>query len=126
MFNISKDILALAVRDRTLIILTFIGTVLALVIIISGILTIRPSDIQVPVRYSAYGATYLYREKWYYLLSFLAAGGLFLIMHPLITLKIWQEKGRDFAIGFSTLTLLVTFIGVLITSAVLRVVSVSL
>lgn len=126
MFSINRELIKEAAKDRALVILTLVGVVLALFIIVSGLLNIRPSDIQVPVRYSAYGVTNLYREKWYYLLSFIVAGLLFLVIHPLISLKLFQEKGRDFAVAFSAITVILCFIGILITLAVFRVVSISL
>lgn len=123
---IDKDILTQVTKDRLLLALMFVGAILALILIVSSLIQIRPSDIQVPVRYSAYGITNLYREKWYYLLSFIGAGIMLLVLHPLLIMKLYKEKGREFAVGFAALTVLVAFIGVLLTSAVLRVVSISL
>ncbi|PLS80848.1 hypothetical protein CYG49_03710 [Candidatus Saccharibacteria bacterium] len=123
---LDKEILNNISKDRLLIALLLVSTVCALILIVSGLVQIRPSDVQVPVRYSAYGVTNLYREKWYYLISFIGAGLLLLVLHPLVILKMYKEKGREFAVGFAALTVLTGLIGVLLTSAVFRVVSISL
>lgn len=69
-----------AAQDRML--LTLCCASLALIVIYSLYLglSLHPSDVQVAVRYTAFGATTYYREQWYYLISFIifvVAGGLF-------------------------------------------------
>ncbi len=123
---ITKETIHLALKDRTLILFGLAIAGLAALIIFSCLLQIRPSDVQVPVRYSVYGVTNLYREQWFYLFSFVGMGLILLILHPLLILKLLQEKGRESAISFAVLTLLFGFIGLLLTLAVFRVVSVSL
>lgn len=121
-----KSIINAALRDRMLILTTMATVMLALVIIVVAILNIRPSDIQLPVRYSDYSDVILYRNKWYYLLSFIGFGLSILILQPLITLKLLQEKGRSVAVAFSSIGIMVALIGLLFTLAVFRVVSISL
>jgi hypothetical protein len=123
---IEKETITLALKDRLLLIVMLVGMGLALVLIASSLLQIRPSDVQIPVRYSAYGVTNLYRDQWFYLISFVGAGVLFFVANPLITLKLLQEKGREFALTFSAVTILITLIASLLTLAVFRVVSISL
>lgn len=123
---IEKDTITLALKDRLLFILVLIGALLAVILIASSLLQIRPSEVQLPVRYSAYGVTNLYRDQWFYLITFVGAGLVILLVHPLIVLKLLQVKGREFAIGFATLTIVVAFIAILLTLAVFRVVSISI
>lgn len=123
---IERHTITLAVKDRLLLIMILLGGLLALVLIANSLFYIRPSDVQVPVRYSAYGVTNLYRDQWFYLMSFVGAGLLILLVHPLITLKLLQEKGREYAIGFAGMTILLGIIAVLLVSAVFRVVSISI
>lgn len=123
---IEKDTIKLALKDRLLMTLAVVAAILALILITTSLLQIRPSDVQVPVRYSAYGVTNLYRDQWFYLLSFVGAGLLLLIAHPLVILKLLQEKGREFALGFAVMSIVVSFTAILLTLAVFRVVSVSL
>lgn len=123
---IEKDTIALALKDRLLLVVTLIGMALALILIASSLLQIRPSDVQIPVRYSAYGVTNLYRDQWFYLISFVGAGILQLVANPLIMLKLLQEKSREFALGFAAMGVLVALIAILLTLAVFRVVSISL
>lgn len=121
----SKETVSTALHDRTLIILTAASTLIALTIILSVVVQVRPSDVQVPIRYTAFGEAILYTDQWYYLLSFLGAG-LVILAQPLITLKLLQERGREFAIGFASVTNVVATLGLLLTLAVLRTASISL
>ena len=133
---LNKELITLALKDRTLVILTIAGTILALILIVSSLVQVRPSDVQVPVRYSAYAnisfndrptivssGAQLGRDKWFYLLSFLVFGLVILILHPALTLKLLKQKGREFAVAFSIMTVLTGVIAVLIITAVLRVAS---
>ncbi len=123
---IDKETLNLAVRDRLLVWLTIGGSLLALAIIVSSLIQLRPSDVLVPVKYSAYGFTNLYRDKWYYLLSFSGLGVLLLVGHPLITVKLLKEKGRPYAMAFAAAGLLIGVLALLIITAVFHVVAASL
>jgi hypothetical protein len=133
---VNKETIDLIIRDRTMVILLLAGTVLASIIIISSLLQVRPSDVQVPVRYSAYAnisfadrpavlssGPQLGRDKWYYLLSFAVFGLLLLIAHPILMIKLLKQRGRYFAVGLGLTTILIGLIGILITQAVLRVAS---
>lgn len=120
-----KEIIQTALRDRLLLLLSVLCIITGLIIIISTLLQVRPTDVQVPVRYSAYGVTNLYRDQWYYLLSFIGMGVL-LIAQPLIALKLLQEKGREFALAYTVAAVIIGAIGALLVQAVLRVVSISI
>ncbi|RWZ79535.1 MAG: hypothetical protein EOT04_01345 [Candidatus Chaera renei] len=123
---IDKETLNLAVRDRLLVWLTVFGSLLALAVVVSSLVQLRPSDVLVPVKYTAYGFTNLYRDKWYYLLSFTGFGLLLLAGHPLLTLKLLKEKGRPYAVAFAAAGLLIGVLALLITLAIFHVVAVSL
>lgn len=120
-----KEFLASAVRDRGLVILALLSVILGLAIIISTLLQVRPTDVQVPVRANPILSASLYnmyRDQWYYMLSFIGLGAL-LVVQPLLSLKLLRERGRFFAVAFATGTVIVGFIGLLLTLAILRVVS---
>jgi hypothetical protein len=51
-------------------------------------LSIRPSEVQLVTHYSAFGVTHLYRDQWYYLLSFAVFAVVVAILHTAIALKL--------------------------------------
>jgi hypothetical protein len=133
---VNRETIDLIIRDRTMVILLLVGSLLALIIVISSLAQIRPSDVQVPVRYSAYAnisfadrpavlstGAQLGRDKWYYLFSFVFFGVMLLIAHPVLMIKLLKQRGREFAVGLGLATILIGIIGILITQAVLRVAS---
>lgn len=86
-------------------------------------LNIHASDLQVVVHYTNFGTTNFYRDKWYYLLGF----ALFIIVvaltHIVLTVKILQEKGRDLALAFAWLSIIIVFITTITLYQIVRVAS---
>jgi hypothetical protein len=117
--------LSALLRDRTLLFVWVLVVILVIVIIILGAVYIRPSDLQLPVRYSSFGITNFFRDKWYYLVSFIIFGILVLIMHTGISVKLLAVKGRAFALGFLWLTVGMLVIAVVTIYALFRVVTLS-
>ena len=96
-----------------------------LVIIIIGAIYIRPSDLQVPVRYSGFGITHFYRDKWYYEIAFIVFALLVALFHTLISARLLEVKGRQFALGFLWLTTIILVIAAVFILAILRVAALS-
>jgi len=101
------------------------GLGLILLLIFIGVFYIRPTDLQVPVRYSSFGITNFYREKWFYELNFILFGLLVGVFHSLIGLRFLEQRGRDFATAFQWLTVIVLIISLATVTTILRVVSLS-
>lgn len=120
-----KDNFKIAFSDRGYLI-AFVGLVLvALIIILMGIFQIRPSELQVPVRYSSFGVTNFYRDRWYYLIGFVVFAVVVALMHVLISLKLYVAKGRQLSIAFIWLSVIMLTISAVFIYAILRVVSLS-
>ena len=84
-------------------------------------ISLRPSDLQVAVHYTAFGETSFYRDKWYYLISFIFFGIVVAIMHTALILKLYVQERREIAILFGWLSLLIIVIAWAITRSVLGV-----
>jgi uncharacterized BrkB/YihY/UPF0761 family membrane protein len=110
--------------DRPIVIALVIVLLLCLVLIVVGSLGLHTSDVQLPIRYSDYGATNTYRDKWFYLLSFPLLGLIIGVTHTLLAFKL-LPKNREVAIGFLLTSSVVLIIGIIITAAVLHLVSLS-
>jgi hypothetical protein len=118
--NIIRSI-KLILADRPVTVL-LIGLVVACLVYCLYVgLSLRPSDLQVAVHYTAFGETNFYREKWYYLLSFIGFGLIVAILHSAIAVKLYVLERRQLAIVFILISLLVLIVGWILTGAVLRV-----
>ena len=105
--------------------LAWIASVLAfLAIVVLCALEIRPSELQVPIRYSAFGITNIYRAQWYSELGFVGFSVLTLVLHTLIGIKLYKIKNRDFAIAFQWLATIVLSIAFLTFLAIFKVISI--
>lgn len=84
-------------------------------------LSLRPSDLQVAVHYTAFGGTSFYRNKWYYLITFIVFGLMVAVTHTILAVKIHQQGRRDLAVFFLGLSLLLVVIATFLTQAVLKI-----
>lgn len=120
-----KEVFQTALRDRGYLVAV---VVLGLVTVIATVLMIthiQPVDLQVTVRYSSFGITKFYRDKWYYLISFVIGIILIAVLNTALSLRIYDIKGRDMARGFIVLTIATVIIATVFMYGVLRVASLS-
>lgn len=115
--NSIKPILA----DRLMAVLMILLVLVCLVYCIYVGISLQPSDLQVAVHYSAYGETSFYRDKWYYLITFIAFGVLVAAMHTTLVAKIYLQGRRQLALLFAWLSLLLIIIAWFMTWAVMKV-----
>jgi len=116
---------ALAFRDRSYVIVTALCAVLVIIILITGAIFIRPSDLQEYIRYSGYGVTHFYRDKWFYKLSFMVFVLIILTVHTILGVRLYVAKGRSFALSFLWLTASLLAISTVTIFAILRLVTFS-
>jgi len=65
------------------------------------LLTVRPSELQIVTHYTAFGVTHLYRDQWFYLLSFAVFAVLVAFFHSALSIKLYLTKGHPLAIAFA-------------------------
>ncbi len=116
-----NDIFKSVLRDRVYLSTVVISALLVFVVLILGAINIRPSELQVPVRFSSFGITKFYTEQWFYQFSFIVFSVGLLVVHTLIGLKIYKNKDRLFALTFQWLTIAILVIAVITVAAILRV-----
>lgn len=83
--------------------------------------SLRPSDLQVAVHYTAFGEANFYRDKWYYFINFVLFALLTGVAHTLIIAKLYIQGRRHMALLFGYLTILLALILWVITASVLRI-----
>ncbi|MEO5950809.1 MAG: hypothetical protein ABIQ04_05170 [Candidatus Saccharimonadales bacterium] len=113
----SKQVLA----DRAVTIMISIILVLSIAYCIYVGVSLRPSQLQVAVHYTAFGETFYYRDQWYYLLSFVAFGVVFAITHTMLIVKLLMMNKRQIALVFGWFSLFVLLIILLLTHSVLGI-----
>jgi hypothetical protein len=91
------------VTNRYLTTLSIILVLLSVAFILYIILTVRPSDLQLVTHYSAFGVTHLYRDQWFYLLTFGGFAVLVAFFHIAIAIKLYITKGHPLALMFAWL-----------------------
>ena len=111
----------LVAADRLMAVLTIMMILAALVYCVFVAVSLQPSDLQVAVHYTAFGETSFYREKWYYLLSFVAFGLIVAVIHTALILKLYTLEQRQLAVLFAWLSILIIIIATAITQSVLKV-----
>jgi hypothetical protein len=117
LINSIKMILA----DRLMAILMIVLIAVCLAYCIYVGVSLRPSDLQVAVHYSAYGETSFYRDKWYYLITFIVFGVMVAVMHTILVAKIYLQGRRQLALLFAWLSLFLIVIAWFMTWSVLKV-----
>lgn len=123
MKNIIVTAFKLIAADRLVLILLSVFILSCIGYCLYVVLALRPSDLQVAVHYSAFGNTHFYREKWYYLLSFLVFGITMAVAHTALVAKLYGQQRRQIVlvfIGFSFAMLVAAWI---LTWSVLRIAS---
>ena len=120
-----KETISQMLRDRSMVIALMVIVLLLVTIIVIGAIYIRPSDLQVPVRYSAYGITNFYRDKWYYEIILVLFGFILAGLHLSISVRLFQTKGRQLSLAFLWLTVGLLAITATLLLAILQVASLS-
>lgn len=109
--------------DRGYLVSLILMAVLVVITIVIAAVYIRPSELRVPVSYSRFDSKLYTLGQWYQLLDYVIFACIVVVTHTLLSAKLYQTKGRQFAIGYSYLGSLVLFIGTVFLFAIVRVVS---
>lgn len=91
------------ITNRYLTTLAIVTALLAVLFLTYILLAVRPSELQLVTHYTAYGVTHLYRDQWFYLLTFGLFGLLVAFFHTAVAIKLYLTKGHPLAIMFAWL-----------------------
>lgn len=89
------------ITNRYLTVLSIIIVLLAIGFVLYIAFAVRPSELQQVTHYTAFGVTHLYRDQWFYLLSFAGFAVITAFMHIAIAIKLYITKGHPLAITFA-------------------------
>ncbi len=82
-----------AMKDRTFVIALLALLLTSTVMVIIFATQIKPSQLNLPIRYTTFGVTHVYNDSWYYLLGFILFIIAAFVIHSLIALKLFSQKG---------------------------------
>jgi hypothetical protein len=120
-----KDILTLTLKevlaDRKLLLLSVAVLLGGLAYIGYVAFSLSPSDLQLATRYTSYGETQFYRSNWWYLLSFVGFGVLYVIFHIGMMAKLYMTGMRDLAYAFGWFSMVVLLLMFFYTYSVLEI-----
>ena len=112
-----KQILA----DRLMLLLCFGLLSGGIVYLVFVAFNLSASDLQLAIRYTSFGETHFYREKWWYLLGFVGFGLLFIVAHIGMLAKLYVIGLRPLAYAFAWLSLIILALMFVYTYAVLGI-----
>jgi hypothetical protein len=108
-------------KDRPLLMLCIGIIVLAVATMVYFILRLSVRELQIATRFSEFGETQFYRNKWYYLLNFIGIVGVIATAHILLMGKLVMREMRSFAVALGWMSLLLIVVTFLITYAVFSI-----
>ncbi|MES2876703.1 MAG: hypothetical protein V4678_04520 [Patescibacteria group bacterium] len=121
MKHIIKSTLKQILVDRPMLLLCMGLLLGGLAYVIYVAFSLNASDLQLATRYTSYGETQFYREKWWYLLSFVGFGVLFIVAHIGMLAKLYVIGLRPLAYAFAWLSLIILVLMFVYTYAVLGI-----
>jgi len=89
------------ITNRYLTVLAIVTLAMTVLFVAYILLAVRPSELQLVTHYTAYGVTHLYRDQWFYLLSFAGFAILVAFFHISLAIKMYITKGHPLAIMFA-------------------------
>lgn len=105
-----KDSFQLLVANRYLLVLSVVLLILTISFALYVSLTVKPSELQLVSHCSAFGLTHLYRDQWFYLLTFGFFGFAAAILHIILATKLLSVKGSSLAIMFVWLGIVIVIL----------------
>ncbi len=111
------------VADRGYLLSLIVMGLLVIAIILVAALYVRPSELRVPVSYSRFDSKLYTLGQWYQLLEYVLFAIVVMGAHTLSSAKLYQLKGRNFALGYSYLGAIVLSVAAVFFFVIVRVVS---
>ena len=104
-------------KDRTMIVLLIAAALALLAVVLTSVLRIHISDVQIPSRYSAYGTSNIYRSQWYFLYSLPLFALLVFTLNGFLSIKIYPHS-RLLGVVLLNLTLVLMIICLLVSNSI--------
>jgi hypothetical protein len=112
-----------AASDRALVFSWIVFFLVLAVVTVVFATQIHASELNIPIRYTAFGVgiTHIYNDAWYYLLNFIIFIVGSFVIHSLIALKLFSQKGAMLARLFIQISIILLLIEYFLISSVLGI-----
>lgn len=107
--------------DRPLLLLSIAILLLGITYILYVGFSLSPTELQIATRFSAFSDAQFYRNKWYYLISFVGFGALLSFVHVALIAKIKSRGMRPLAFAFGGVSIFMIILAFLWTYSVLDI-----
>ena len=109
------DWLAIA-KDRTAV-MRVLGLAAACIVLTTTVIfRLHPSDIQIPVRYTGFGQTFIYRDQWYTQYSYVGLAVIVAAVNGFLALRLYQLK-RMLGLGLLGMSIFVVVLATIVINA---------
>lgn len=106
-------------NDRLLFGQSILIVVLGIIYVIYVSLSLAPTELQIATRFTSFGGTQYYRNRWFYLLVFILFGLVTAVTHLGLMTKLANREMRPLAVAFGWLSVVVLGLLFFITYSVL-------
>jgi hypothetical protein len=103
-------------KDRTAVMLVLGLAVACAILITTVVLRLHPSDIQVPVRYTGFGQTFIYRDQWYTQYSYIGLAVIVAAVNGFLAVRLYQLR-RMLGLGLLGMSIFVVVLATIIINA---------
>jgi hypothetical protein len=103
-------------KDRTAVLLVLGLGIACVVLIATVLLRLHPSDIQVPVRYTGFGQTFIYRDQWYSQYSYVGLALIVAAVNGFLAIRLYQIR-RMLGLGLLGMSIFVVILATVIINA---------
>jgi hypothetical protein len=116
-----KKLFPKLLSDKRLLLVMILLVIVTLGFIIYVGLNVQSSELQLVVRYSAFGVTHFYRSQWFYLIGFGVFGLLVSTLHIMIALKLVSIEKNSLSIAVAWLGVALVLIAWAVSLAIFKV-----
>lgn len=106
---------------RVLTVLSIITLLLAISCVVYIGIAVHPSEVPLVTHYTAYGVAHLYRDQWFYLLTFGVFAVVSALVHISLTAKMSILKGKDMALLVAWLGIGVQVFAIVMATALITI-----
>lgn len=104
------------VKDRTAVLLVLGLAAACIILITTVVLRLHPSDIQIPVRYTGFGQTFIYRDQWYTQYSYVGLAVIVAAVNGFLAVRLYRLR-RMLGLGLLGLSIFIVLLATIIINA---------
>lgn len=104
-------------KDRVAVFLLIGLAASCVVLIVTVLFRLQPSDIQIPVRYTGFGQTFIYRDQWYMQYTFIGLALIVTLLNGFLAIRLYKLR-RLLGLGFIGISIFVEVLAIIVINAI--------